>query len=107
MPSPPVSLRAFPTSDEVLVFAEVYERPGRPPHSVDVTTTVRSADGVVRFQSAEERSSAESRGADRGYVYSTRVPMDNFAPGRYVLTVEARSRLGDVATRRVPFDVTR
>jgi hypothetical protein len=107
MPAPPVSLRAFPRSDEVLVFVEVYERPGKPPHSVDVTTTVRSADGAVRFQSAEERSSAESRSADRGYVYSARVPMNNFAPGRYVLAVEARSRLGDVATRRVPFDVTR
>jgi VWFA-related protein len=107
MPAPPVSLRAFPRSDEVLVFAEVYEQPGRPPHSVDVTTTVRSADGALRFQSAEERSSAESRGANRGYVYTARVPMDSFEPGRYILTVEARSRLGDVASRRVPFDVTR
>lgn len=105
MPAPPVSLRTFPQNDEVVVFAEIYDRGGNAPHTVDIATTVRSNDGTIVFEHSDERSSTDLQGARGGYGHSARVPMSKLAPGRYVLTVEARSRLGHTASRQVPFEV--
>jgi hypothetical protein len=104
MPAPPVSLRTFPRDDEVLVVSEIYDRQSTPPHTVDIQTTVRSVDGAVRFQSMEERSSAELQDS-AAYRYAARVPMNKLEPGRYALTIEARSRLGQTASRQIPFEV--
>ena len=104
MPAPPVALRTFPRDDEVLVFAEVYERAAATPHSVDITTTV-TAGGTVVWKHSDERSSSELQGANGGYGHTVRVPMSGFQPGGYVLHVEARSRLGQTASREVPFEV--
>jgi VWFA-related protein len=106
MPAPPVSLRTFPQNDEVVVFAEIYDRGGNTPHTVDIATTVRSNEGAIVFEHSDERSSSELQGARGGYGHSARVPMSKLAPGRYVLTVEARSRLGHTASRQIPFEVT-
>lgn len=105
MPAPPVSLRTFPQNDEVIVFAEVYDRRGNAPHTVDIATTVRSHEGAILFEHSDTRSSIELQGASGGYGHTVRVPMNKLAPGRYVLTVEARSRLGHTASRQVPFEV--
>ncbi len=104
MPAPPVALRVFPKDDEVLVFAEIYDRAGGTPHAVDITTTVTASTGTVVWKHSDERSSSEVQGA-RGYGHLVRVPMAGIEPGRYVLTVEARSRLGQTASRAVPFEV--
>ncbi|MEO5740206.1 MAG: hypothetical protein ABIS29_06400, partial [Vicinamibacterales bacterium] len=105
MPAPPVALRAFPTDDEVLVFAEIYDRTGGTPHSVDITTTVTDSGGKVVWKHSDERSSSDLKGANGSYAHVVRVPMAGAEPGRQVLTVEARSRLGPVTSRQVPFDV--
>jgi VWFA-related protein len=105
MPAPPVALRLFPKDDEVLVFAEIYDRAAGTPHNVDITTTVTSDGGAVVWKHSDERSSSELQGANGGYGHTVRVPMSGIEPGRYLLTVEARSRLGDTATRAVPFEV--
>jgi VWFA-related protein len=106
MPGPPVALRAFPRTDEIVVFAEIYDRQGNAPHTVDIATTVRSEAGAVLLEHRDERSSTELKGSSGGYGHIARVPMDKFEPGRYVLIVEARSRLGHTASRTVPFEVT-
>jgi VWFA-related protein len=105
MPAPPVALRSFPQDDEVLVFAEIYERAASTPHSVDITTTVTANGGAVAWKHSDERSSSELQGANGGYGHTVRVPMSGLQPGRYVLNVEARSRLGQTVTREVPFEV--
>jgi VWFA-related protein len=105
MPAPPVALRTFPRDDEVLVFAEIYERAAATPHSVDIITTVRADGGTVVWTHSDERSSRELDGANGGYGHTVRVPMSGFPPGGYVLHVEARSRLGQTASREVPFVV--
>jgi len=104
MPAPPVALRAFPKDDEVLVFAEIYDRAAGTPHTVDITTTVTASGGTVVWKHADERTSSELQ-ASGGYRHIVRVPMSGVDAGRYVLTVEARSRLGHTATRQVPFEV--
>lgn len=105
MPAPPVALRMFPQDDEVLVFAEIYERTVATRHSVDITTTVTASGGTVVWKHSDERSSSELQGANGGYGHTVRVPMSGLQPGRYVLNVEAHSRLGQTVAREVPFEV--
>jgi VWFA-related protein len=107
LPGPPVGLRTFPSNDELSVFAEVYDNEASKPHKVDISTTVTSNDAKVVFKNDEERSSTDIQGKRGGYGYVGRIPMRDLAPGRYVLKVEARSRLGQgaIIAREVEFDV--
>ena len=107
LPGPPSATRTFPRDDEISVFAEVYDDGAAPPHQVEVVTTVRSADGDVVFESAEEHESSELQGARGAYRHTTRIPLETFEPGNYSLSLEARTSLDanlEVA-RHVPFTV--
>jgi hypothetical protein len=93
LPGPPSAAREFPRGDELALFAEVYENaPRAAEHKLDITTTVRADDGRVVLQNQEERSSSELKGGRGGYGFTTRLPLAGFAPGTYVIHVEARSR---------------
>jgi len=95
LPGPPVSLRSFAQNDEAIIFVEVYDNEGSKPHKVDIRTTVTTDEGRVLFKTDETRDSTDLGGARGGYGYTTRVPMKDLAPGKYVLKVEAQSRLGN------------
>lgn len=95
LPGPPVAVRTFPRGDELAVFAEVYDNDLKAPHVVDITTTVVSEDGRNVFKSAEQRASSELQGKPGGYGHQARISLKDFAPGTYVLTVEAKSRAGN------------
>jgi VWFA-related protein len=107
LPASPVAVRTFPQNDEMALFTEVYDNEGRTPHTVDIVATVRSDEGTIFFKNEEERSSKEFDGQRGGFGYTTRIPLTGLKPGPYVLTVEARSRLGDgrAASRQVRFHV--
>ena len=107
LPAFPTALRTFPQNDEIALFAEIYDRPAQP-HSVDITAIVRSDEGTVVFKNEDERQSTELQGVSGGYIYQARVPLTALKPGLYVLTLEARSRLGDhqAITRQIPFRIT-
>jgi VWFA-related protein len=94
LPAPPVAARAFPQNDEVALFAEVYDNDGNKPHKVDITTTITTDEGRVLFKNEEARDSADLGGKSGGYGFSTKIPLKDIAPGNYVLTVSAKSRLG-------------
>lgn len=94
LPAPPVAVRTFPQNDELAVFAEVYDDGTAPPHKIDIVTTIRSDEGTIFFKNEEERDSKELEGKRGGYGYTARIPIGGLKPGPYVLTVEARSRLG-------------
>jgi VWFA-related protein len=108
LPGPPVSLRSFPQNDEIVLFAEVYDNDGGKPHKVDITTTVTTDEGKVMFKTDEVRDSSDLGGARGGYGYTTKVPMKDLAPGKYVLKVEGKSRLGNTQPvgREVRIEVT-
>ena len=106
MNAPPVSQRAFRKTDDVAVVAEIYDRAGTTLHTVDIVTTVRSRDGKVVFEQDDQRSSADLQGARGAYVHTTLIPVSDIPQGNYVLTVEARSRLGQTVSRQIAFDVT-
>jgi VWFA-related protein len=94
LPAPPVGARTFPQNDEIALFAEVYDNSGNTPHKVDITSTITTDEGKVLFNAAEERDSSDLGGKSGGYGYSARVPLKDIPPGRYVLTVSAKSRMG-------------
>ena len=108
LPAPPVVERTFPRNDEIALFAEVYDNEAATPHKVDIETRLTSESGQVVFKVDEERSSTEIGGGRGGYGYRARVPLTDVEPGVYVLTVEAKSRLGrdTGASRQVQVVVT-
>ena len=108
LPAPAAALRSFPQNDEVGLFAEIYDNETKAAHKVDITTTVTTDEGKVMFKTDEQRDSADLGGKTGGFGYSTRIPMKDLAPGLYVLTVSAKSRLGNspAVERQVRFSVT-
>jgi VWFA-related protein len=107
LPGPAVAARDFPRGDELAVFAEVYDNDVKSPHVVDITTRVVSEDGRDVFKTSEERQSSELQGKPGGYGHTTRILTKDFAPGVYLLTVEARSRQGksEPIGRTIPFRI--
>jgi VWFA-related protein len=107
LPSPPSAAREFPKNDTLSVFAEIYDNETKTPHRVDITATILADDGKVVQTRADERKSEELQGTAGGYGYTTQFPLTGLAPGRYVLRVSAKSRLGDspAITREVEFRV--
>ena len=107
LPSPPVAIRTFPANDEIKLFAEVYDNAGATPHKVDITATVITDEGRVLFKTEETRESSDLGGQRGGYGYTTTIPLKDISPGKYVLRVEAKSRLGQTppATREARIEV--
>jgi VWFA-related protein len=108
LPGPPISMRSFPQNDEIVLFAEVYDNDGAKPHKVDIVATITTDEGRQLFKTDETRDSTDLGGARGGYGYTTKIPMKDLAPGRYVLTVQAKSRLGNTPAieRQVRIEVT-
>jgi hypothetical protein len=98
LPTPPTTARVFSANDELVVLAEIYDNQGAQPHSVDITATLKADGRVSVFTNTEGRSSKELGGAKGGYGYTMRIPLKDLADGLYVLSVEAKSRLGGTAT---------
>ena len=107
LPTIPAAARTFPQNDELAPFVEVYDNQPSKPHKVDITCTVTTDEGKQMFRNEEVRDSTDLKGKPGGYGYVTRIPLSELAPGRYVLTVSARSRLGDGAAveRQLQFTV--
>jgi hypothetical protein len=107
LPAAPVARRAFLQDDELALFGEAYDHSGTAPHQVTLVSTVLAADGRVMDETQDTIDSSDFD-AKRSYPYSLRIPLGDFAPGRYQLRVEARSSAGatPTATRRIVFTVT-
>jgi VWFA-related protein len=107
LPAPPSASRDFPRQDTLAVFAEVYDNVGKTPHRVEITASVLADDGKVVHTTSDQRKSEELQGATGGYGYTTRIPLANLAPGRYVLRLTATSLLGkpEPVTREIEFRV--
>jgi VWFA-related protein len=107
MPASPAGSRVFAPSDEIALFAEVYDNTPATPHKVDITTTITSDEGKVMLKTEEVRDSADLQGKPGGYGFATRIPLTGLPHGIYVLRVEGRSRLGNgpSADRQVQFRI--
>jgi len=103
MPAPPTANREFDLEETLAVFTEIYDNDSRP-HTLDVSASVRTDAGTEVFATREERSSGDATSSRGGHVFLARIPLRDLIAGRYVLTLEARSRLGgDAAVREIEF----
>jgi VWFA-related protein len=107
LPAPPVAIRTFPANDEIKLFAEVYDNAGATPHKVDITATVVTDEGKVLFKNEETRDSSDLGGQRGGYGYTASIPLKDIPVGKYILKVEAKSRLGQTppATREARIEI--
>ena len=90
----PSTTREFRSSDELVIFAEVYDNEAVRPHTVDVTATILGDDrskAISRHH--EQRSSAELAANAGRFSYAAQVPLKDLKPGVYSVRFEAVSRL--------------
>jgi VWFA-related protein len=107
MPAPPTAVREFARGDRLSLFTEVYDNQTDTPHRVAITASVIADDGKVVHSAADERRSEELQGGRGGYGYTAAIDTSGFAPGRYVLRVQAETLLakGPAATRELEFRI--
>ena len=88
-------------------FAEVYDNRIATPHTVTITSAVTADDGTVLAKGSDVHRSEEIGKSGGGYGHAQKMPLKTFAPGRYVLRIEARASLADVPAvfREVEFSV--
>jgi VWFA-related protein len=98
LPTPATAIRDFPRSDTLALFAEIYDNQTSARHKVAIKTSVLADDGRVVFTAGDERSTDELQGAKGGFGYTANVPLAGFAPGRYVLRVEATAQVSNGAS---------
>jgi len=107
VPHVPTAVRDFVAADTLSLFTDVYDNRASTPHRVAITTTVTGDGGRVAFSAADERRSAEIGTRTGGFGHTLKIPLAGFAPGRYVLRVDAKmlSADGAAASRELEFRV--
>jgi VWFA-related protein len=102
----PTTARAFRTSDIVTAYAEIYADAGARPHTIDVTSTLRSEAGDVIPVASATMSSEGLKKTGNMLRVEPQLPLRDLQPGRYVFSLEARSSDGgNPVTRSIPFRV--
>jgi VWFA-related protein len=100
LPGQTTTSRTFSPNDTLSVFAAVYDTEVDRPHSIDLKVTVNADDGAQVFTREDSRSSAELTGDKGEFPYTISLPLRTLKPGRYVLGIEARSRLKGTTVKR-------
>jgi hypothetical protein len=105
LPASPIATRSFAPKETLTTYAEVYLAAG-PARTVTLTTSVQDArEGNTVFQ-AQDRRAIDAAARPVTHGFSTRIPLENLRPGRFVLRLAAQSSVGGYATERiVPFEV--
>jgi VWFA-related protein len=99
LPGNITSTRVFDSGDTLGLYAEMYETlKNAAPHTVTLTADLRAEGGTVVRNVSEERSSSELQGKRGGYGFSAQLPLNDVAPGLYVIHVEARANVGNRVT---------
>jgi VWFA-related protein len=95
LPAPPTTRRDFVPDETLALFAEVYDNNGRvrrdPPYTIDVAARLLDASGEIVRLVSDRRESRATRRPSGGHGFTLRLPLEDTAPGTYVLQVEARS----------------
>lgn len=106
LPLPPSTARSFAKDETLLLFAEIYDRSTPTPHDVEVKVVVVPDRGTIPVFTKTETRAMEASATTRSHGYKVEIPMNELAPGEYVLRLEAATRDGKhVAAREVPFSV--
>jgi hypothetical protein len=109
LPAPATSRREFPQSDVLAFYTEVYDNDtSRQARHIDVTVRLISEEGTDVLVSRDELINGTSGEKPWDlYGYAKRIPLKGFAPGRYVLRVNAavRGQDGAGAIREAPLTI--
>ena len=104
LPGPPIGTRIFHATDRLGVFARVSENAEATPHTVEIATTIRTADGREVVRTSQPHASKDLGAMSQGYLAI--LPLSGLPAGSYVLTVTATSFLGGPpVVRSVPFTI--
>jgi hypothetical protein len=100
----PTTARVFRTSDIVTAYAEIYEAAEGRPHDIEVKAVLRSDAGQVIPVASATVSSESLKKTGNVLRVEPQLPLGDLQPGRYVLSLEAKSTAGgDTISRAVPF----
>jgi hypothetical protein len=93
LPGPATSRRTFAQSDELALYAEIYDNlPAPQNHTIALTTRLLGEDGREVFASRETRQgAAQGNVSSSTFGLSKRISLKDVAPGRYLLRVEAQT----------------
>ena len=111
LPAPPTAERHFTPANTVTAFLEVYDnskqQANAEPYAIDVTTTLRNAEGAVLRTVSQQKPSAAARRLSGGHAFVVPIPLGGIEPGSYVLQFEARAERDPtrIVTRRIPIRV--
>jgi len=94
--TPTTVARTFAATDTLSAAVSIYDNDARAPHHVDYRAALTSDVGAQVFTRAEAKEASAMVAAKGGYSWVLDVPLTGLAPGRYVLSVDARSRLSGV-----------
>jgi hypothetical protein len=105
--SPPTTRRTFGAEETLTALVEVYGTTAAMRAGLDLLTTVRGADGRVRFSTVAQGGADERAAQDTAAAYAIAVPLAGLPPGPYTLRIEARPRSGNeqIAFRELPFEI--
>ena len=105
LPAAATSRRAFPQSDTIALYTEIYDNiTSKQPRRIEVAVRLLSETGTEVFVSRDELTnglaSLGTTGAQGGkawdtYGYAKGIPLKELPPGRYLLRVEAQVRGDD------------
>jgi VWFA-related protein len=103
VPATPVVTRIFTRTQTLTPFAEVYDNASTLAHDLLLVATVRDGNDRVVFRAQDRRVGISG---SRAEGFTTDIPLKDFAPGVYVLRVDATSAAGGYGDHRsVPFEV--
>jgi VWFA-related protein len=97
LPAPPTTRREFLAKEPLAAYVEIYANDRRQ-YTVDLEARLTTEDGREVFRAVDHKTTKELSGAAGGHGFLIWLPTKDLNPGRYVLTMQAQSRLTEGAT---------
>jgi VWFA-related protein len=91
--APATTQREFRQSDTLSWLTEIYDSSqARSAKQIDVSARLLSEDGREAFVSRDVLANPDGNARWTSFGYTGRIPLEDIAPGRYLLRIEARDR---------------
>ncbi len=104
VPIIPTAARSFDRADRVSAFVRVYQLANKVPESVSVAVHLVDADGKTMLERVDTLGAADFAAPKRAADERIALPLQNLAPGEYLLTLDAVAGKAS-ARREVRFSV--